>query len=644
MNVANSISIIFTKEENCKGCNKCIGVCPVKIANEAYVNGNGENKIKVNAQMCIHCGKCITVCDHNARDYYDDTEKMFNDLKEGQKISIIAAPAFRTNYSNYKKILGFLKSRGVNLAYDVSFGADITTWAYLKAVKDKKLDSIIAQPCPAIVNYVEKYKPELIDRLAPIHSPALCTAVYLRDVVKNSDKIAFLSPCIAKKDEFDAVETKGYVEYNVTFKKLMDYINESKINLDSFKEESFDNIEDGLGFLFPRPGGLKENVLARVPKARVRQVEGTEHVIDYLESYASRDSQGKKMPLLIDALNCILGCNVGTGTEGSADIDDVDLQLDEIKTKKTDNKRVNKKKIDKLYKYFDKKLDLSLFIREYSNKSKLDYVKLETDRELEGVYSQMHKGTEESRNINCNACGYGNCRKMASAIFKGTNHKENCIQYNKEELLIENEIIGEKEHKSREYAEEVKLLKVQADKNLSYVKSSVEEIIAAVNEIIEGGEEVNINLTEILESSADVMGVSKELKEITEKLDQGFKKFSDATQEIIGVSEQTNLLSLNAAIEAARAGEHGKGFSVVANEVKALSNTSKLVASSTQTEEKQIFAIVEKLVEIANDLGIKTNSINDAITTISGTIEEILAKTMDVESTSEQLIGTKNLE
>lgn len=75
-----------------------------------------------------------------------------------------------------------------------------------------------------------------------------------------------------------------------------------------------------------------------------------------------------------------------------------------------------------------------------------------------------------------------------------------------------------------------------------------------------------------------------------------------------------------------------------------MSNTSKLVASSTQTEEKQIFAIVEKLVEIANDLGIKTNSINDAITTISGTIEEILAKTMDVESTSEQLIGTKNLE
>jgi ferredoxin len=638
MNTAIHKSIIFTHEENCRGCNKCIGVCPVKIANEAYLDENGENKVRVNAQMCIHCGKCITVCDHNARDYYDDTEKMFDDLKEGQKISIIAAPAFRTNYGNYKNILGFLKSKGVNLAYDVSFGADITTWAYLKAVKDKKLDSIIAQPCPAIVNYVENYKPELIDRLAPIHSPALCTAVYLRDIVKSSDKIAFLSPCIAKKDEFDAVETKGYVEYNVTFKKLLDYISNNKIDIDSFKEEGFDNIEDGLGFLFPRPGGLKENVLARVPKTRVRQVEGTEHVIDYLESYASRDSQGKKMPLLIDALNCILGCNVGTGTEGSVDIDDVDLQLDEIKVKKINSKRVNKKKLDKLYKYFDKKLDLSLFIREYSNKSKLDYIKLETDAQLEEVYSQMHKATEESRKINCNACGYGNCRMMASAIFKGTNHKENCIQFNREELLIENKMIAEKEQKSREYAKEVDTLKVQAEENFSYIKSSVEEIIAAVNEIIEGGEDVNLSLTQILGSSAEVMGVSKELKEITEKLNQGIKKFSDATQEIIGVSEQTNLLSLNAAIEAARAGEHGKGFSVVANEVKALANTSKVVASSTQTEEKEIFMVVEKLVEIADDINVKTNAINDAITTISATIEEILAKTMDVESTSEQLV------
>ena len=62
---------------------------------------------------------------------------------------------------------------------------------------------MISSPCPAIVSYVEKYRTELIDALIPVYSPVMCMAKYLRKYEGNRDKIAFLSPCIAKKSELN---------------------------------------------------------------------------------------------------------------------------------------------------------------------------------------------------------------------------------------------------------------------------------------------------------------------------------------------------------------------------------------------------------------------------------------------------------
>jgi iron only hydrogenase large subunit-like protein len=86
----------------------------------------------------------------------------------------------------------------------------------LKAIQEKGIATMIAQPCPVIVSYIQKHKTNLIPYLAPIQSPAMCAAIYLRKYKNVGDDLAFLSPCIGKKIEFTDPNTFGYIKYNVT--------------------------------------------------------------------------------------------------------------------------------------------------------------------------------------------------------------------------------------------------------------------------------------------------------------------------------------------------------------------------------------------------------------------------------------------
>lgn len=630
--------LVCVDQAKCAGCNKCIVVCPVPEANAAILDGE-RNIVNIDNDKCIRCGSCIKICDHDARYYQDDTEDFFNDLKKGAKISIIAAPAVRFNFKNYKKLLGFLKNCGVNLVYDVSFGADITTWAYLKAITENNLNSVVAQPCPAIVNYVEKYKPELMTQLSPIHSPMMCTAVYLKKYINTNDKLAFLSPCIAKHDEINDTNNNGLVSYNITYKKIHEYIEKNRIDLNKFSEVDFENIPYcGLGLTFSRPGGLRENVEHVVDGAWIRQVEGSELAYEYLEEYAERVHSKQPIPLLVDILNCEHGCNIGTGTCQNVALDDIDNQTNILKQqaiKDKTKKTLFGKKVYSPFEWCDKNLQLNDFVRKYSNKSSMVKQKDIKHSDLIGVFNKLHKTTEEDRKINCYACGYGSCEKFAQEVYQGNNHVDNCIQYNKKTLQIDHEELQKKSDEISEILRAVETASEERQASLANLQAYVGTVSESIGDVSKGSEENAASILRINTQVMDILSLSDSLRQSVLDVQEKQKDFVDATDKVVEISNQTNLLALNATIEAARAGEHGKGFGVVASEVKKLADTSKTVVENTKASEEVIRKEIIKILGIASELEGKMKLANDEIEGVSATIEEISSKCEEIHAESE---------
>lgn len=619
-------TVIRINEDNCTGCNKCITHCPIHEANVSYLF-EGKSKTKVDEDKCIMCGKCIEVCDHHARDYADDTEQFIEDLKKGKAISIIAAPALKTNFKNYKKILGCLKALGAKEIYDVSLGADITTWAYLRAIEKYGLDSIVAQPCPAVVNYIEKYQKNMIDKLSPIHSPMMCTAVYIRKQLQKQENLAFLSPCLAKSSEIHDPNTNGLIGYNVTFKKLMQYFKDQNINVDSYPDCDFNQDGYSLGDIYSLPGGLKENVNHYVKGAWVKQIEGTDHAYHYLDEYSNRNASHKQNPLLVDILNCSFGCNYGTGTCKNVDLTDIEKATNDLRLKKTGAYKANPKK---LLKYFDKTLNLDDYKRNYTLDS-VERNRTPSIRELDSVFVKMHKTTEASRSKNCSACGYGSCMAMAEAIYYGYNHVENCMEYNmaeveKEKLEIEaknQEILVMNEENEKEYAD---------------MSNTVRAIVESMDRVALSTQENKGNISNIVVDIDNLQKIYNELGGKISYIKDNILNFGAVASQIIAISEQTNLLSLNASIEAARAGAAGKGFSVVAQEVKSLAEKSKTAANSTKLDEEKLVYGINDIVNITQKVNQEITGINECINAISNTTDNISGQYQEIVSSANSLL------
>ncbi len=346
---------------------------------------------------------------------------------------------------------------------------------------------------------------------------------------------------------------------------------------------------------------------------------------------------------MVDALNCGSGCIYGTGVEPEkTKTDDVLYELQKIKESSKSQKgtwargSTPEKRLKNLNKQFSK-LNINDFIRKYTDKSAGNEIAVPSEKQLNDIFMEMKKDTAEKRKINCSACGYDTCKDMATAIFNKCNTKNSCVHYMKD--LVEEEknkisnITGEVEEKNKEIFrknEQISEMVNEANKEFVTLNDSISEMVTGNN----GNATESSNISAAME---DVVNFCNRMKEMFDHINNLLIQLGDNNKNIASVAQQTNLLSLNASIEAARAGAAGRGFAVVASEIKNLSESSRDTANDSDRNKEEIVVAISQLTQESSKLIQTVDEVNDRISNLAASSEEIAASANMVSEVADDL-------
>ena len=399
--------VVFTNKARCRDCYRCVRMCPVKAIQMR------DGQARVVDSRCIGCGTCVRECPQGAKTYRNDTERAKRLFSTDTLVAASIAPSFAAAFPEFqwRRLPSALRQLGFAYVGETAIGAypvAAQTAAYVSGHSEQRH---ICSACPAVVHYVERYRPELTPMLVPVVSPMIAHARHIRSRLDGNVHVVFIGPCVAKKAEIERPEFAGLVDCVLTFAELSEWLSFQEIDLSACEESDFDEQPEGDARLFPveggsvRTSGWSTDLLA----GDVIAVSGFEEINTALDGIILPDT-----PKIIEPLFCLHGCTNGPAMPGERNV--LSRRSDILSYADTNPGRTPE--------------DFQSGERLFTRFQPSERESIISEEQIRRVLEITGKSRVEDQ-LNCGSCGYASCRLKAIAVIRGMAEPEMCIPHMK---------------------------------------------------------------------------------------------------------------------------------------------------------------------------------------------------------------------
>jgi iron only hydrogenase large subunit-like protein len=393
---------IYTIRANCHNCYRCVRECPVNAIRIS------DGQAQVEDDLCIKCGTCVRECPQHAKTVRSDLAEARALISSGRSVAVSLAPSFAAKYP--KELAGrvpdALRQLGFQIVGETAEGAKYVTD---RSFEEPQTGSICTA-CPAVVNYVEKYRHEYLDALIPVVSPMIAHGRMIKE--KHPDvAVIFIGPCAAKKQEIRNLKNAGIIDVALTFEELSEWFELENIQVENCAESDFDQYHEiGDARLFPILGGMLKTggIESDGTQADVLHVSGALDVMGlFLDEPDFKDK-------LIEPLFCKGGC-IGGPCFGGGGNSMFALRESIIRYAKEAGESETAQPAQGISYQAD-------FLWDEQKREEI------SDEQIQKIFERTGK-TDPINQLNCGACGYKSCLENAVAVAQDMAEIEMCIPY-----------------------------------------------------------------------------------------------------------------------------------------------------------------------------------------------------------------------